>query len=494
MQEKEYGMGSPNNDQLKKSTFGGMIWTLAERLCARLVSLVVSIILARILMPEDYSLVGIVMIFFTFCNVFISGGLNNALIQKKDADALDYSTGLFLNLSVAAVLYLVIYAAAPWIAGLYDKEILIVLFRVMGLTFFVNAIKSVLSAYISSNLQFKKFFFSTIVGTAISAVVGVVMALKGYGVWALVAQEMTNSIMDTLILLITARMKILLRFSMERIAQLLRYGWKILVSSMITVLYDQLNPLIVGFRFSAVDLAYYTKGNSFPSLINSTISDALASVLFPVMSKVQDDKASVLGITRRYVQVSSYVLFPVMIGFAAVADSFVELLLTEKWLPAVPYIRIFCISYMFNLIQVGNLQAMKAIGRSDVTLILEVIKKSIYFAIIFVFVFLSDSPEVLALSSIVCTVVASIVNTYPNQKLIGYSYGGLVSDLLPNLLISLVMGAGVLTVGAFGWPAYVRLPAQILAGVGVYVFLSIATRNKNYRYLLNYILKMLGRE
>lgn len=487
-------MESPNNDQLKKSTFGGMIWTLAERLSARLVSLVVSIMLARILMPEDYSLVGIVMIFFTFCNVFISGGLNNALIQKKDADALDYSTGLYLNLAVAAVLYLLINLLAPWIAGLYEKELLIPLFRVMSLTLFVNAVKSVLSAYISSKLQFKKFFFSTIIGTVISAVVGVVMALRGYGVWALVAQEMTNSIIDTTILLITARMKVLFRFSVERIGQLLRYGWKILASSMITVLYDQLNPLIVGFRFSAVDLAYYTKGNSFPSLINSTISDSLASVLFPVMSKVQDDKESVLGITRRYVQVSSFVLFPVMVGFAAVADSFVELLLTEKWLPAVPYIRIFCISYMFNLIQVGNLQAMKAIGRSDVTLILEVIKKSIYFAIIFVFVFLSDSPEVLALSSIVCTVVASIVNTYPNQKLIGYSYGGLISDLLPNLLLSLVMGAGVLAVGQLNWPAYVLLPVQILAGAAIYVCLSAATKNKSFQYLLNYILKMLGKE
>lgn len=470
-----------------------MIWKLSERLLAQLVSMVVSIVLARILMPEDYSLVGIVAIFFTFCNVFISGGLNNALIQKKDADELDYSSGLYLNLGVAAVLYLLVYVSAPWIARLYDKEILISLFRIMGLTFFVNAVKSVLSAYISSTLQFKKFFFSTIIGTAISAVVGITMAMRGYGAWALVAQEMTNSFLDTVILFATTKMKILFRFSVERVKKLFDYGWKILASSLISVLYDQINPLIVGLRFSAVDLAYYTKGNSFPSLLNSTISDSLAAVLFPVMVKVQDDKEEVLMITRKYVQVSSFVLFPVMIGFAAVADSFVRVVLTEKWLSAVPYVRIFCISYMFNLIQVGNLQAMKAIGRSDITLILEVVKKSSYFGIIFAFVFFSDSPEMLAVSSIVCTLVASVINTYPNKKLIGYSYSGLLADLLPNLLLALVMGICVLLVGRLEWSAIALLLVQILTGVVVYVFLSIVTRNKSFKYLLHFILRMLGK-
>lgn len=486
-------MASNSNDNLKKSAFGGMLWKFSERLCAQLVSMVVSIYLARLLMPEDYSLVGIVAIFFTFCNVFISGGLNNALIQKKDADVLDYSTGLFLNIGVASVLYLIIFLAAPWIARLYDKQILISLFRIMGLTFFVNAVKSVLSAYISSNLQFRKFFFSTIIGTAVSAVVGITMALKGYGVWALVAQEMTNSFLDTVILLITTRMKIILRFSVERMARLFRYGWKILASSLISVIYDQINPLIVGLRFSAVDLAYYTKGNSFPSLINATISDSLAAVLFPVMAKVQDSREEVLLITRKYVQLASFVIFPVMIGFAAVAESFVEVLLTRKWIAAVPYIRIFCISYMFNLIHVGNLQAMRAIGRSDITLILEVIKKGINFAIIGLFVFLSDDPETLAMSTLVCTLVATVVNAYPNTKLIGYSFGRLLADILPNLLIAGIMGAAVMAVGMLQLSAFVLLPLQILAGVAVYVLLSLLTRNENFQYLLGIILQLLGK-
>ena len=181
-----------NNKQLKKSTFDGIFWKLSERVCAQLVSMIVSIILARILVPDDYSVVGIVFIFFSFCNVIVTSGLNTSLIQKKDADMLDYSTVLYTTLGISAVLYAVMFFAADWIAQVYQKELLVPIIRVMSVTFFINSVKSVLSAYTSSHLQFKKFFFSTIIGTVISAVVGISMAYAGCGAWALVAQEMIN--------------------------------------------------------------------------------------------------------------------------------------------------------------------------------------------------------------------------------------------------------------------------------------------------------------
>lgn len=487
-------MASQDGDQLKRSAFDGVVWKLSERVCARLVSMIVSIILARILVPEDYSLVSIVAIFFAFCNVFISGGLNTALIQKKDADAADYSTVLYVSLAVAAVLYALMFLFAPLIARMYGKAQLASIIRVMSLTFFINALKSVLSAYTSSNLQFKKFFFSTIVGTVISAFVGIGMALNGFGAWALVAQEMTNSFFDTVILFFTTRMKLVVTFSSDRLKSLFRYGWKIFVSSIVSTVYDQINPLIVGLKFSTADLAYYSKGNSFPGLINSTISDTLAAVLFPVMAKVQDNKEDVLNITRRYVKIASYVMFPVMIGFYAVAESFVKVLLTEKWLPVVPYIRIFSISYMFNLIHVGNLQAIKAIGRSDITLILEILKKGIYFAVITAFVFLSGRPEILALSSLVCTFVALVINTLPNRKLIGYRYRLQLMDILPNLVSAAVMGGIVLLLGRLRISACLLLMLQILTGAAIYVCLSIITKNENFGYLLDTIKQGLMRK
>lgn len=479
-----------NDDRLKKRAFSSAIWKFAERFCAQGVSLVVSILLARMLVPEDYSVVGIVAIFFAFCNVFVSNGMNAALIQKKDTTVEDYSTVLYLNLSIAFVLYAVMFFCAPLIAELYEKGALTLILRVMSLTFFANALKSVLSAYVSNNLEFKQFFRSTIIGTVVSAVVGVAMAYKGMGPWALVAQEMTNTVIDTLILYLSTRMKFVKTFSFARIRSMVSYGWKIMISGVISVLYDNLSPLIVGLKFTTADLAYYNKGGSFPGLINSTVSDTLASVLFPVMSKMQDDCTDVLNVTRRFVKVASFVIFPMMIGMAAVADSFVSFLLTDKWLPAAVYIRIFCISHMFNLVQVGNLQAIKAIGRSDITLRLEVIKKSIYFVLIYLFVLLSDKPEVFALSSIFCTVVAFVVNTYPNRKLLGYWYRYQFADILPNLAISLLMGVLVMLTGRLPLSAGVLLPLQILTGVAAYVGLSVVTRNENFRYLLDFLMQM----
>lgn len=486
-------MSSERHDELKKNTFGSLIWKFAERVCAQMVSLVVSIVLARMLMPEDYSVVSIVAIFFAFCNVFISGGMNASLIQKKDATIEDYSTVLYLNLVLAAVLYGLMFFCAPLIAKIYAKPVLVSIIRVMGLTFFVNALKSVLSAYTSSGLQFKRFFLSTIIGTAISAVVGIAMASRGMGAWALVAQEMTNSTIDTLILFLTCRMKFVRSFSWSRMKSLFSYGWKIMVSSVISVAYDQISPLIIGLKFTGADLAYYNKGNSFPGLINSTVSDTLAAVLFPVMAKVQDNREDVLNMTRRYVKVASYVIFPLMAGLFAVSDNFIRVLLTEKWLGAAVYVRIFAVSYMFNLVQVGNLQAIKAIGRSDITLLLEIIKKSIYFALIAAFVFFSDSPEVFALSSICCTIVALTVNTQPNRKLLGYRYRYQLADIMPNLIISLLMGAVVWTMGFLPFAPIGLLVLQVAAGAVLYVLLSILTRNENFRYLLEFLLQIVKR-
>lgn len=473
------------NDIIKKKAFSGVIWKGLERICAQLVSFVVSIILARILMPDDYSVVSIVTIFFAFCNVFISNGFNTALIQKKDADIEDYSSVLFVSIGIATVLYLLMFLLAPMIANLYDKEILVVIIRVMALTFFINAFKSVLCAYISNNLQFKKFFLSTIVGIIISAIIGIIMALKGFGPWALVAQQMTNSIIDTLILYITTRIKFVFKVSLERLKSLFSYGWKLFVASIISTIHEEIKPLIVGVKFSTEDLAFYNKGKSFPSILNSSISDTISAVLFPVISKFQGSKEAVLNITRRFMGIASYMIFPVMIGFLVVSDSFIEILLTDKWLPSAGYIKIFCFTYMFNIIQNGNLQAIRAIGRSDIILKLEILKKSLYLLVIILFVIFSNSPYILAISEIICTVIATTINSRPNRKLIGYKYSYQIADLLPNLLSAVFMGIVVYLIKFIISSKIVCLLVQILVGMIIYLIISIVTKNKNFIYLID---------
>lgn len=481
-------------ENLKKNALSGVIWKFMERVSAQLVSLVVQIVLARILVPEDYAVVGIVSIFFAICNVLISGGLNTALIQKKDADIEDYSTVLHISMLLAAVLYVVMFLAAPGIASIYNNELLIPIFRVMSLTFFFHAFTSVLSAYASSNLMFKKFFYSTMIGTVVSAVVGITMAMNGFGAWALVAQQMTNAFCNSTVLYFTTKLKIVFKISFSKLMQLFAYGSKVFIASIISVIYDQTNPLIIGLKFTSTDLSFYTKGQSFPGLLNSSINDTLSAVLFPVISKVQDSKDDVLNVTRRYIKVASYIIFPMMVGLLSVAEAFVSVVLTDKWLPAVPYIQIFSFSYMFNIIQTGNLQAIKAIGRSDILLLLEVMKKSVYFAVIAAFVIFSNSPVMLAVSGIICTFVATLVNTFPNRKLIGYRYRQQAADLLPNFLQAAAMGSVVMLVGQLDISRILLLVLQIVTGVIVYVMLSILTRNENFFYLIDYLKLFLKRK
>lgn len=487
-------MEKENSKDLKKLAFGGFIWTFLERVGAQVVSLIVSIILARLLLPEDYAAVGVVTIFFNFANVIIASGLNTALIQKKDSTPTDYSTILYVCLGVSVVIYLILFFTAPIIAVAFETPIVTPVIRVMALTLIVNAVKSILTAYISNTLQFKKLFISTISGTVFSAVVGIGMAMAGFGVWALVAQQMINALVGTVALFITTKFKFLWTFSYKSFKELFGYGWKIFVTSIITVIYDEINPFIVGLKFSTVDLSFYTKGKSFPSFINSAISNTLSTVLFPVLSKVQDDKEAVLSITRKYIRVASYAIFPLMCGFFAVSESFVRLLLTEKWMSAAPYIQIFCLSYMFDIIHIGNLQTIKAIGRSDVALILEIIKKSIYFAIIIAFVFLSDSPVMLAVSAVVCTLVALVINTFPNRKLVGYKYRYQLADIAPNLIISVIMGAVVYLMNGLNLSPLVLLVLQVAVGVVLYLGLSIVTRNKNLNYLFEVMKQFIRKE
>lgn len=480
------------NQNIKRRAFSSMLWKFAERVCAQLVSLVVTIVLARILLPEDYSVVSIVTIFFTFCNVFITGGLNTALIQKKDADRLDYSTVLHVSMIASALLYVLVYAFAPTIARIYDLPLLTPVFRVMGLTFFINAYKAVLCAYISSNLQFRTFFYATIIGTAISAVVGVAMALKGFGAWALVAQQMSNSLIDTLILALVTRLKLQWKISFERLRGLFSYGWKIFVSSIIGAIFDEIKPLIIGVKFSGEDLAYYNRGKSFPSLLNSTLSETLSAVLFPVLAKYQDDKDAILAMTRRYMRVASYLVMPLLLGFLATAESFVRVLLTDKWLPAVPYIQIFCIAHVFNIIQTGNLQAIRAIGRSDILLILEIIKKSSYCVIIILAVWLSDSPEWIAMTGIITSLLASLINAFPNRRLIGYGYRMQIVDLGGNLLSALLMAALVYSMNRLPLPMLPLLLLQIAVGVLAYILISLVTKNENLHYCISLLQSWKG--
>lgn len=469
---------------VRNQVISGVGWRFMERLFARLATFAVSVIIARILSPEDFSVVSIVTIFFNLADIIIMGGLTGALIQKKNADAADFSSVLFSSVLLSLLFYLFFFFAAPAIASAYRMPPLVGIIRVMGLILPIDAAKAVVCAYISRSLRFKNFFFATIGGTVVSTFVGIKMALDGYGPWALVGQQMTNTGMDTLILFLTTRMPLSRRVSFSRLKDLYGFSWKLLVSGLFNWLYNAINPLVIGLRFSQADLAYYAKGKNMPSIISLLTEQTASTVIYPVFSRAQDEKERLLRYVRLYIRTTSYILFPAMLGLAAVARPFVTVLLTEKWLPAVPFITIFCFSSLFNLFDSGTASALNAIGRSDLDLKLNVIKKCAGYVAIFLFLVLSDSPVTLALSSVACMAVNILVDAPSLKKYIGYGYRSQAADVLPNLATALAMFCAVEAVGMAGRESdALLLLVQVLAGVAAYVLLSALTRNRSWIYL-----------
>ena len=469
----------------RKQAFSNFSWKLAEQIGAQMVSFVVSIILARLLMPDDYSVVSVISIISAFCAVFIDSGLSKALVQKKNTDLLDYSTVLVASLLFSFVLYWILFFFAPYIAKLYGKNLLVPVIRVYSITLIIGAFNTVQCAYISKNLLFKKYFLATIVGTIVSAFVGISMAYTGYGPWALVAQQMTNSLIDTIILFLSSGFRPRFAFSVERIKNLWSYGINVLGTSLLDMLYDKIRPLVVGIKFNTVDLAYYEKGSSSPGMINSTLSSTLASVLFPIIAAAQDNIAKVKLITQKYIRVSSFLIFPSLLGLASVANNLVLWMLTEKWMQAVPYMQIFCINYMFMLLQTGNLQAINAIGRSDIVLKLALIKKTINFILLFVVILVAPSPLWLAALGIITSLIAFLLNSFTNSKLLKYGLKEQVFDILPNLLSAILMACIVYLIGNIHLSLFPLLIVQIIAGILIYSGIAFLTHNSNLKYCLD---------
>ena len=483
-----------SEQNIKHKAISSAFWKFMERIGAQAVSLIVSIILARLLTPDDYSVVSIVTIFFVFADALISGGLNSALIQKRDADDEDYSTVLYISVIISIVIYVVLFFLAPIIAKIYKHPILVKVIRIMALSLPVTAVKSIWCARISSSLKFKGFFIATFISTIISAVIGIALAYYGAGPWALVAQQMSNTVISTIILMFTIELHIIPRISYAKFKTLFNYGWKVLVSSIIGRVYMETIPIVVGFKYSTADLAYYTKGRSFPDLITTASTSTFSAVLFSTLSKFQDSKERLLYGTRLFIRITSFLAMPMMLGLFAVADNFVIVLLTEKWLPIVPYIKIFCISSMFEMVHVGNCETIKAMGRSDIYLIMEIIKKSGYFITIALFLIFSNSPQSIALAFIVCTVIALVVNSIPNMRLIDYKITQQIMDLLPNLITSVMMCVAVYFIGMIDINKTLLLIVQVVLGIVIYFVLNLLTRNSSLTYILGFVKSLLKKK
>ncbi len=476
----------------KEKVTSNLIWRFLERCGAQGVTFLVSIVLARILDPDVYGTVALVTVFTTIMQVFVDSGMGNALIQKKDADDLDFSSVFYFNIVMCSILYLIMFLIAPLIAYFYDLPELTPIVRVLSLILIISGVKNVQQAYVSRHLLFKRFFFATLGGTLGAAVVGITMAYLGFGVWALVMQMLFNTTVDTILLWITVKWRPKKMFSFQRLKGLFSFGWKLLVSKLLDTVYNDVRQLIIGKKYTKQDLAQYNQGKKFPQFIVLNINASIDSVLLPTMSNVQDDKAKVRNMTRRAIKTSTYLMMPLMVGLAVCAEPLVKLILTEKWLPCVLFLRIFCITYAFHPINTANLNAMKALGRSDLFLILEIIKKAVGITAILITMFIS--VEAMAYSLLVTSILSQIINSWPNRKLLGYSYENQILDIMPQIGISAIMGAVVYCVQFIGLRSWITLLIQVPVGVVLYYLLSKIFHIDSFEYLVSTVKGLFGKK
>lgn len=467
----------------KKSIVSGLAWQFFEKFSAKAVSVVVSVVLARLLMPEDYGAVALVLVFITLMNVLVSGGFPTALIQKKDADSLDFSTVFYFNFLFSVCIYAVLYFCAGAISRFYGLKNLVWIIRILAIRVPISAINGVQHAFVSRNMMFKKYFFSSFGGTVGSAAVGLIMAYSGFGVWALVAQYLFDAFVDTVVLWFTVKWRPTREFSFSRLRRLANFGWKMLASQLLNTGYNELRSLIIGRVYSPTDLSYYNQGVKYPKTIVSNVSTSIDSVLLPAMSSEQSDIERVKELTRRSIKIGWFLMCPVMMGMAICAKSFVSILLTDKWLPCVVYMQIACFTQAFVPISSANLQAINALGRSDMFLKLELIKKGL--GIIILLLFMRISVLALALSAVPVTVISVLVNTYPNRRLLGYKYREQIADVLPTTVVTIVMGVAVNCFNYLTMSASARLLLQILCGAFIYIGLSRIFKIDSYSYLLS---------
>lgn len=475
-------MPSENKDK-KRIIISGLFWRYGERSLAQGVQFVVSIILARLLSPREYGYIGLIIAFISIGNVFVQSGFGNALIQKSDVTDEDFSSVFFISIFLGMLMFLSMQFLAPLIANFYDEPILTSPIRVLSLMFIFAGINTVQQAYVSKKMMFRKFFFSTIIGTFFSAIIGIILAYKGFGIWALVWQQLTNQSIGTIVLWIIVKWRPTLVFSIKRVKTLFSFGGNLLISSLLDSVYNNLYTFILGKSYKADIVGYYNRGKNIPNLVITNINSSIQSVLFPALSNEQANPERVKQLVRRSIVTSTFLIFPCMAGLAATAKGLTIILLTEKWLPSIPFLQFCCFTYAFWPIHTANLQAISAIGRSDIYLRLEVIKKVIGVLIIVFTLPLGIYP--MMIGNCVNTIIASFLNAFPNRKLLNYSYAEQIRDILPSFFLSLFMMLIVLTFNLLNWSPWITFIIQVVVGTVIYIFGAKILNFEPLNYILS---------
>ena len=480
------------NQSLKSKVAKGAVWTLMEKLSTQVVQFIVAMILARLLTPDDYGLVALTTIFIAVANVLVDGGFGNALIQKKDSDDLDFNSVFYLNIVLSLIVYFALFLAAPWIAEFYKTSELTLVIRVIGISLLFNAVNAIQNAELTKKMLFHLSFRVSLITCVASAICGITLAFLGYGVWALVWSSLVSGFVGVIARWFIIAWRPRLMFSLARLKPLFSYGWKMAVSAMIDQVYVNLTGLLIGKFYTKADLAYVNKGRSLPQLAMSEVDATLGRVTFPALVLLQDDKVRLRESMRRTMRCSTFLVFPLMVGVAACAESELLLLYGPQWTPATPYMILACFGFALWPFHTINLRGIMALGRSDVFLKLEIVKKALGLIVILSTFRLGILPWI-AISTFVMGPVGVIINAWPNRRLLDYTIGMQIRDVMPTALVCIAEAAVVIGVGVvcdvlgqtYGEIAsevrlnvflMCRLTLQFVFGAGIFIGLSYVFR------------------
>lgn len=471
---------------LRKQAANGVMWSAIERFSVQGIQYLVGIIIARILLPEDYGLIVMLNIFMAISQTFIDGGFGNALIQKKDRTEIDFSTVFYFNIVISIILYIALYFASPYIAAFYEEPQLDTITKVVGITLIINSLGIVQQTKLTIELDFKRQAFLSLIAAIVSGVLGIVMAYQGYGVWALVWYSLLNNILKNSLLWVFAKWRPLLVFSVESFRGLFSFGSKLLLSALLHTIYTNLYSLVIGKKFAATELGFFNRASTLAQFPSTNFTNVIVRAVYPMQCKMQDDTEQLNRLFIVYLRMACYVVFPIMVGLCAVAEPLVELLLTAKWLPAVPFFQILCIAYMWDPVMKINHNMLNVKGRSDLFLRAEIIKKII--AVIILIVTIPLGVTVMCVGLIAYSFADMLVIIYFSHKLTNITLWQQIRALLPIVALSFSMGAVIyLVLAILPGSVVLKLIVGVVVALVYFGGLSYVFRFKELGQLLSIV-------
>lgn len=465
------------------------IWKFMERISSQAVQFIIQLILARLLLPSDYGALSIMLVFIAFANVLIQGGFNIALVQKEDAQEEDFSAIYLICLIVAIATLVILFFVAPSIEVFFNLDNFSEPFRVIIFILIPMALNSVQIARLQRDMDFKVIFIATLLSTIISGSTGIIFALLDLGIWALVIQQLTNYISLCLFIRFRTKLKIQLSIkalSLIRIKSLFSFSWKIMVANFIDTALTQIRTLIIGRKFSSADLGYYNRGMQFPVSVNTCFDGVIQSISLPIFSSKQKNVTNLKEDIRKSMKISIYIVAPAMIGLFVISEPLIIILLTEKWLPSATFLKIGCLIYLIGPLDTLNMQAIIAMGRSDIFLITGIIKRCQGVATLLIATFVFKSVFAIAIAALVSAFINNLINLIPNIFVIGYSFSEYIHDILPPILMSSVMGITIYFIGLIIDDLIYKIIIEFFLGMCIYFIMSVVIRPEGFNYLKKY--------